>query len=164
MCSSRPRRAAHSLGSYDSAARGFHQGRRGQRFTATVLEESCQPMLPPQAKCLGLRAGADGGFLASAIWTLFRQGFGAGEFSDSALNSSIVANAEVPALLMVRYRAQPHGRCPTGNVIPSLLSAERHGRVHSRTPILRPDRGLLALGPSANRKSIKPAKYILFLP
>ncbi len=98
MCSSRPRRAAHSLGSHDSAARGFHQGRRGQRFTAMVLEESCQPMFPPQAKYLGLRAGADGRFLTSAIWTLFRQGFGAGEFFHSALNSCIVSNTEVAAL------------------------------------------------------------------
>jgi hypothetical protein len=98
MCSIRPRRAAHSLGSHDSAARGFHQGRRGQRFTATVLEETCQPVFPSQVKYLGLRAAADGGFLASAIWTPFRQGFVAGEFSGRALNSPIVSNAEVAAL------------------------------------------------------------------
>jgi len=31
---------------------------------------------------------------------------------------------------------------------------ERHGRFQSRTPIPGPDRALLALDPSANRKSI----------
>ena len=43
------------------------------------------------------------------------------------------------------------------------VSAERHGRAQSRTPIRGPDRALLALDPSANRKSIKPAKYSLRL-
>jgi hypothetical protein len=57
----------------------------------------------------------------------------------------------------------PFGHRPTGNVISSLLSWERHGRVQSRTPILGPDRALLALGPSANRRSAKPAKYVLLL-
>jgi hypothetical protein len=54
-------------------------------------------------------------------------------------------------------------RRPTGDVIPSLLSRERHERVQSRTPILGSDRALLAQYPSANRKSIKPAKHVLLL-
>ena len=64
---------------------------------------------------------------------------------------------------MVRRRAQPLGRPLTGNVTRCAVSVERHGRIQSRTPILGPDRALLALGPSANRKSIKLAKYILLL-
>ena len=65
---------------------------------------------------------------------------------------------------MVRRRAQPLGRPLTGNVTRCAVSVERHGRIQSRTPILGPDRALLALDPSANRKSIKLAKYILLLP
>ena len=60
--------------------------------------------------------------------------------------------------------AHPLCHQSTGSVNPCAVSVERHGRVQSRTPILGPDRALLALGPSANRKSINLAKYILLLP
>jgi hypothetical protein len=60
-------------------------------------------------------------------------------------------------------RAQARGRSLIGNVTECAVSAERRGRVQSRTPILGPDRALLALDPAANCKSLKPAKYVFLL-
>src|ERR1035441_264402 len=47
---------------------------------------------------------------------------------------------------------------------PVLVLWDRHERFPSRTPILGPDRALLALDPAADCKSINPAKYICSYP
>ena len=54
------------------------------------------------------------------------------------------------------YLARPFylDRRPTGNVTPYAVSVARHGRICSRTAILSSAQALLALDPSANRKSL----------
>jgi hypothetical protein len=86
--------------------------------------------------------------------------------------------ARVSGLLRVGFS---HARSPSSNRMssiwmghaanagplkcdPVLVSLERRGRVQSRAPIRGPDQAILALDPSANRKSFKLAKYILLLP